>query len=123
MPKRIQRQRQRGWRMPPRTRYVGRGSKYGNLWSVGLVACGCRAVGECTHNAFRVETAAEAVEMYRRYWQQRLDGPNGWRARRDLWEIRGMDLACWCAQGEPCHADVLLELANDDRITGDHFSA
>jgi hypothetical protein len=27
-------------------------------------------------------------------------------------ELRGRDLACWCKPGEPCHADVLLELAN-----------
>lgn len=27
-------------------------------------------------------------------------------------ELRGKDLACWCPLGQPCHADVLLELAN-----------
>jgi hypothetical protein len=27
-------------------------------------------------------------------------------------ELRGKNLACWCKPGEPCHADVLLELAN-----------
>jgi Domain of unknown function (DUF4326) len=26
-------------------------------------------------------------------------------------ELRGKDLMCWCALGEACHADVLLELA------------
>jgi hypothetical protein len=26
--------------------------------------------------------------------------------------LRGHDLACWCLVGMPCHADVLLELAN-----------
>jgi Domain of unknown function (DUF4326) len=29
--------------------------------------------------------------------------------RRDL---AGKDLACWCPLDQPCHADVLLELAN-----------
>lgn len=29
----------------------------------------------------------------------------------DLHELRGKDLVCWCAP-LPCHADVLLELAN-----------
>jgi hypothetical protein len=28
-------------------------------------------------------------------------------------ELRGKDLACWCAVGAPCHADVLLEIANE----------
>lgn len=27
-------------------------------------------------------------------------------------ELRGKNLACWCAIGSPCHADVLLEIAN-----------
>ena len=27
-------------------------------------------------------------------------------------ELRGHDLACWCPLDGPCHADVLLELAN-----------
>ncbi|WEX10341.1 DUF4326 domain-containing protein [Chelativorans sp. AA-79] len=26
--------------------------------------------------------------------------------------LRGKNLACWCPAGAPCHADVLLELAN-----------
>jgi len=26
--------------------------------------------------------------------------------------LRGRNLACWCKPGAPCHADVLLELAN-----------
>jgi hypothetical protein len=28
-------------------------------------------------------------------------------------ELRGHDLACWCPLDQPCHADVLLELANE----------
>lgn len=31
---------------------------------------------------------------------------------RPLAELRGKNLACWCQPDEPCHADVLLELAN-----------
>jgi len=26
--------------------------------------------------------------------------------------LAGHDLACWCGIGQPCHADVLLEIAN-----------
>jgi hypothetical protein len=26
--------------------------------------------------------------------------------------LRGFNLCCWCKIGDPCHADVLLELAN-----------
>ncbi|KQU79844.1 hypothetical protein ASD00_36175 [Ensifer sp. Root31] len=27
-------------------------------------------------------------------------------------ELKGKNLACWCKPGEPCHADILLEIAN-----------
>lgn len=27
-------------------------------------------------------------------------------------ELAGRNLACWCRPGTPCHADVLIELAN-----------
>ena len=27
-------------------------------------------------------------------------------------ELRGHNLACWCKPGTPCHADILIELAN-----------
>ena len=30
-------------------------------------------------------------------------------------ELHGRDLACYCPLDEPCHADVLLELANRQR--------
>ncbi len=29
--------------------------------------------------------------------------------------LRGKNLACWCAPGAPCHADVLLEIANAEK--------
>ena len=28
-------------------------------------------------------------------------------------ELRDRDLACYCPLDEPCHADVLIEIAND----------
>lgn len=31
--------------------------------------------------------------------------------------LRGKHLACWCRPGEPCHADVLLEIANKEDST------
>jgi hypothetical protein len=32
----------------------------------------------------------------------------------DDWKLRGKNLACWCPLDQPCHADVLLELANQE---------
>ena len=56
---------------------------------------------------FPVKTSGLA-ESLRRY---RIDADtfDPVTLRRDL---AGKDLACWCPLDRPCHADVLLELAN-----------
>lgn len=85
---------------------VDRATAWGNCFAVGLIRCGCRSPGECDHNRFRCESAAQAVEEFRRI-------P---RSERRIAEIKaqlgGKNLACWCKPGAPCHADVLLEIAN-----------
>lgn len=100
-PKRIQRKRSKGWKMPPGTVFVGRPTKWGNPFVVGRpspMATGDQvAAGEADPL-----TPAEAVECFRALpWGD-----------DELEEIRGKDLACWCPMDRPCHADVLLELAN-----------
>ena len=93
--------------MPAGAVYVGRPSKWGNPFTVGLVACACRSVGECDHNIMRCETREQAVEEYR-WWIE-----HGQRRKAAaLIELRGKDLACWCPLDQTCHADVLLEIAN-----------
>jgi hypothetical protein len=88
-PRRIQRSRARGWKMPENTVYVGRPSAWGNPF-------GLRDFPD----------AADAVERYRA-WITSAPG-HAAMAR----ELRGRNLACWCRLDQPCHADVLLELAN-----------
>lgn len=34
--------------------------------------------------------------------------------------LRGKTLVCWCPLDQPCHADVLLELANADPVSAHH---
>jgi Domain of unknown function (DUF4326) len=54
-------------------------------------------------------TAEDALARYRRdlpYLIDRNFGP------LDISELRGKNLMCWCKIGAPCHADVLLEVAN-----------
>jgi hypothetical protein len=77
--------------------------------------------GRVTVCHVRYMTRAEVVECYRRLLERDLTEAmrmtlGGWRlpftvedARR---ELAGRDLACWCPPGEPCHADVLLQVAN-----------
>jgi len=61
-----------------------------------------------------IESAEHSVEWYRRY----ADGWNPEFRARCVRELRGHDLVCWCPITRPdgsrcpCHADVLLEIAN-----------
>lgn len=92
-PRRIQLKRSKGWKIPPNTVIVDRRSKWGNPWRVGYRG---------------IETAEQAVRIFREYM---LGGGSG----MPIEELRGKDLACWCSQDQPCHADVLLELANREK--------
>lgn len=92
MPERIQLSRRRGWRMPANTVNVARPSKWGNPFKIGPD-----------------RNAAEAVAQYRSMIEGFADEPN---VALNIEDLRGKNLACWCKLGEPCHADVLLEIAN-----------
>lgn len=117
MPERIQRSRAKGWRMPEGTLYVGRPSRWGNPYRVGDVAyTGTMPFPLPTHSevrntppivAERCESVQQAVDWFRRWAEVMVERHPDW-----LDPLRGRDLACWCAPSEPCHADVLLELAN-----------
>lgn len=50
-------------------------------------------------------TAEKSVELFREV----ANSPTYIATAQTL---RGKNLACWCKPGEPCHADVLLEIAN-----------
>ena len=116
-PERVQRKRTKGWRMPANTVYVGRGTEWGNPARVEhcfgdewLIAIG---QGHYPHFDSEEEARHEAVRMYREYFiGARIDrDEHVARIRR---ELAGKNLACWCALDQPCHADVLLELANKE---------
>lgn len=94
-PKRVQRKRTRGWKMPPGAVYVGRPTKWGNPYS--------------PKPASKLDnySRASAVEFYRVHLYRHPELVIA--ARR---ELAGKDLCCWCPPDAPCHADVLLELAN-----------
>jgi hypothetical protein len=104
-PKRIQRKRTKGWRMPANTVSVTRPGPFGNPFVVGK---------DC-------DQPGEAVELFRRTMQLAADGHdfgenehglNCLEIYRHLDWLCGKNLACYCPFDKPCHADVLLELAN-----------
>lgn len=148
MPQRIQRKRTKGWRMPPNTIYVGRGTRWGNPYRVGESQTRSpgalrpnadwehegrcdkanhqehtftHADGRVTRHYVQPATPDQCVEMYAQHigaaantrlnispdeqWCQEYQA----RARQ---ELAGKNLACWCPPDQPCHADVLLEIAN-----------
>lgn len=131
MPERIQRRRTKGWRLPPNTVYVGRPTKWGNPIRITVertqrggrvyrvhgsptdVNGGpCYVFAETAHNF--------AVRFFRWDMANHRFGtayPSVNEIRR---ELAGRDLACWCPLEDergnpvPCHADVLLEIANSE---------
>ena len=59
-------------------------------------------------NPFKIGRAGTRAEVIARYRAWIAQQP---ALRAALPELRGKDLVCWCAP-EPCHAEVLLDLAN-----------
>ena len=121
-PVRVQRRRTKGYRLPPNTVYVGRGTKWGNPWKITPHDDGQATVADpvsATTFASMHAAAMHAVASFR--WQL-LNHPNvlGFTEAEVRTELAGKNLACWCpltdAQGNhvTCHADVLLEIANEE---------
>lgn len=97
---RVQREYIPGWRLPGNTVFVGRPGRFCNPYKV-------------TNG----RTPAEAVAMY----EQVIMTGAGWvhakyRHAPSIETIKrslaGRNLACWCPLDQPCHADVLLKIAN-----------
>lgn len=87
-PKRVQRKRIKGWKMPPNTISVTRPGEWGNPFRIGERG---------------LETIEEVLKAYEDYVLQ------GWLPVENL---RGKNLACFCPLDKPCHADILLKIAN-----------
>ncbi len=136
-PVRIQLARAKGWRMPPNAVKVDRSTRWGNPfdfrsseYSWAALSFGCRAdpAGrqEASVRAFREWIdPPDGRQMLRMERQPKLAGPGGEMdlgprieagkapSRDEVREaLRGKNLACWCKPGAPCHADVLLAMAN-----------
>ena len=91
MARRIQRSRRSGWHRPVDAVYVGRPTKWGN-----------------PHRT-KPRYSSEAVSLYR---TDLFEGRLPVSVEDVRLELRGKDLACWCPLDAPCHADVLLDIAN-----------
>ncbi len=100
-PHRVKLSRKKGWKLPPNTVVVARPTKWGNPWKVRKHKKLRDLRDDCSPR--------EAVEAYERWLQSEGHGILlGAKVA-----LRGKNLACWCPLDAPCHADVLLRLAND----------
>lgn len=136
-PKRVQLLRTKGWRMPANTVRVSRPGPLGNpyrvgfdkLWNGGrrdpfgrpIVMEGpwlcqlpaARGAKPGTVAGFWFATEIEAAERAVGLFRLRVKELKiGAAIREKLPELTGRNLACFCRLDQPCHADVLLELAN-----------
>lgn len=91
-PRRIQLRRVKGWRLPANTVVVARPGRWGNPFPI--------------QPGFR--DRATALALYAQLINE-LGEPFRAEVRRHL---AGRNLACWCPLDVPCHADLLLEIAN-----------
>lgn len=124
-PQRIQLRRVKGYRKPEGAVVVSRPSKWGNPWTVSEWLEVLKTDEDDARNM--------AVSCFRYAMEDRITAELNGEApeaheREDFYppltevrnELRGKDLACWCpledGQGHraPCHADVLLVLANPE---------
>lgn len=82
-------------KIPPDAVYVGRPSKWGNPFPLE-----------------RESDRERILEQYRQWLMARPD------LEEYIAPLRGKDLVCWCAP-KLCHADLLLELANNPTREGE----
>ena len=73
--------------------YVGRPTIWGNPYAIGNEFAG------------KILNREDVILLYRKHLERTP------LLLRELPKLKGKDLVCWCAP-KPCHADVLLELAN-----------
>lgn len=88
--------------MPANTVKVDRSTRWGNPFRVGDEG---------------ITDAATAVRLFEKLLdrQEDLAGSHTlfqFTDDRLALDLAGRNLACWCAPGDPCHADVLLRRAN-----------
>ena len=116
-PVRVQLKRTKGYKMPPNTKSVTRPGKFGNPYKIGM------------HNVWDIKDMKTGKSL-----KDYLIKKNGENRYHDIEDVllaykqkikasqamqrvikhylRGKNLACFCPLDKPCHADILLEVAN-----------
>ena len=107
-PKRVQRKRTKGYKLPANTICVNRPSVWGNPFIVGQFGTQQECVDAyelllsgkiCLSNQVDFETQKKYYEFVRDHKH----------------ELKGKNLACFCSEFSPCHADILLKVCNAEK--------
>lgn len=107
MPRRLQRHRKAGWRKPDGAVIVDRTSRFGNPYKVADF--GQQGAVDRFDYVLEDPMRESSIVVRNRMF----------RIKNSLGELRGQDLLCTCALGEPCHGDVLIEAANGPKAGSD----
>lgn len=124
--KRIQRKRTKGYKMPPGAVYVGRPTKWGNPFRLtpdGWIEC--YSINRNILNPWIIWSISggfsliDILQLYELWvvgmMAEKLFLPKP--PSNQMFEtLRGHDLFCWCPLDRPCHADILLKLANQPEL-------
>lgn len=126
-PERIRRSRVKGWRKPENTVIVTRPGKWGNPFAAKGNGRGGEEGAATMTRQYLVDDFREWLLTPVTEWPDRAAFARGdtgrthlmgvpYQGRPTLEQIRaelgGKNLACYCHLDQPCHANVLLELAN-----------
>lgn len=110
-PIRVQRKRVKSWRAPVNTKYVGRGTPYGNPFVVGKEVHGMwfkqfdANDKQTFFNRSKNITHEDAVYLFEKYALLCI-----LPERIEL--LRGFNFMCFCPLSKPCHIISLLKIAN-----------
>ncbi len=115
-PIRVQRKRTKGFKLPENTVCVTRGTAYGNPFKVGEIyridwEYPCIASGNSTQfvkgELVFIKDNRMAVDYFEKWINVMPFSAD------EIEFIKRKNLACFCALDKPCHADVLLKIANE----------
>lgn len=118
-PQRIQLRRTKGWRMPGNTVRVCRPGPWGNPFKVFKGSVNGAEIWSVTTSAGPVPVGSkrDAQELAVKYFVMIADCQPDFV--EECRKLTGKNLACWCAIGDPCHADIILAIANAEEVPHD----